>query len=71
MSVLEQMKALPRAEKIRLMEALWSELSLVEEELASPAWHEDALRETAARLATGEERHIDWDEAKRILRIRP
>lgn len=52
------------------MEALWSDLSLVEEELDSPGWHENALRETEARVATGEERHIDWDEAKRLLQVR-
>lgn len=40
------MKVLPRTEKLMLMlmEALWSDLSLVEEELNSPGWHEDALR---------------------------
>ena len=44
------MKVLPRTEKLMLMlmlmlmEALWSDLSLVEEELDSPGWHEDALR---------------------------
>lgn len=70
MSILEQMKVLPRTEKLRLMEALWSDLSLVEEELDSPGWHENALRETEARVATGEERQIDWDEAKRLLRVR-
>lgn len=45
-SILEQMKVLPRTEKLMLMlmEALWSDLSLVEEELNSPGWHEDALR---------------------------
>lgn len=47
-SILEQMKVLPRTEKLMLMlmlmEALWSDLSLVEEELDSPGWHEDALR---------------------------
>lgn len=52
------------------MEALWSDLSLVEEELDSPGWHEDALRETVVRVASGEERQIDWDEAKRLLRVR-
>jgi hypothetical protein len=58
--MLEQIKVLPRSEKFRLME-----------ELDSPEWHENALRETVARVATGEERQLDWDEAKRSLRIRP
>ena len=71
MSVLEQALGLPRPEKLRLMEALWTDLSLVEEELDSPKWHEAALRETEARVAAGEEQQVDWDEAKRLLRRRP
>lgn len=59
---------LPRSEKLRLMEALWIDLSLVEEDLESPSWHETALHETQARLAAGDEQQVDWDEAKRRLR---
>jgi len=36
----------------------------------SPAWHSDALRETAARHYAGKEPPIDWDAAKRELRKR-
>ncbi len=61
---------LPRPEKLRLMEALWTDLSVVEEDYESPAWHESALRETEARVASGEEQQVDWAEAKRRLRTR-
>ncbi|BCX47507.1 addiction module antitoxin RelB [Haloferula helveola] len=71
MSVQEEALRLPRPEKLRLMEALWTDLSLVEEDYESPAWHELVLRETEARLAAGEEQQVDWDEAKRRLRTRP
>jgi hypothetical protein len=67
MSILEQARALTQAEKIKFMEALWSDLSLVEEELASASWHEAGLRETEARIAAGMEHQMDWDEAKRHL----
>jgi hypothetical protein len=70
MTMKEQMKNLSKSEKFRLMEALWSDLSLVEEELESPGWHEAALQETAVRVGKGEERQYDWDEAKRLLRTR-
>jgi hypothetical protein len=36
----------------------------------SPAWHESALKETAARHAAGQEPPIDWTAAKRELRER-
>lgn len=70
MSVFEQIMVMPRSEKLRLMEALWADLSMDEEEFHSPTWHEDELRATEARLASGEEQQMDWDEAKRQLRLR-
>lgn len=71
MTVLEQAMGLPRSEKLRLMEALWTDLSLVEGALDSPGWHEAALLETEVRVEAGEELQMDWDEAKRVLRRRP
>ena len=59
---------MPRAEKIRLMEALWTDLSGSEEEFESPPWHDAALKETDSRLKEGLEKLVDWDEAKRQLR---
>ncbi len=67
MSVLE-IRKMPRLEKWRLMEALWEDLSRDEAEVESPAWHADALRETAERVARGEERVLDWKQAKKELR---
>ncbi len=59
---------LPRVEKLRLMEALWDDLSQEAAEVESPTWHETVLKETAARVASGEELALDWDTAKRHLR---
>lgn len=67
MSALE-IQQMPRAEKLRLMEALWADLSRDEAELESPAWHADALRETSERVARGEEKILDWAQAKADLR---
>ena len=50
------------------MEALWADLSRDETELESPAWHADALRETSERVARGEEKILDWEQAKVELR---
>src|SRR5208282_5728452 len=41
-----------------------------ETQRGSPTWHEEALRETAARYDAGNEPPIDWDAAKRELRKR-
>jgi hypothetical protein len=64
----QEIRALPRAEKLRLMEALWVELSRDEAELEPPAWHESALKETAQRFAEGREEILDWERAKEELR---
>lgn len=63
-----EVQQLPRLEKLRLMEMLWAELSRDEAEVESPAWHADALRETADRVARGEEKILDWEQAKVKLR---
>ena len=56
-----------RDEKIRLMEAIWEDLSKNEENLSSPNWHEKVLSETEKRLKNNEEIVKDWHTAKREL----
>ncbi len=59
---------LPRSEKLKLMEALWEDLSRADGELQSPAWHAEELAATEQRLAEGKEPVLDWDAAKKELR---
>jgi hypothetical protein len=59
-----------RVEKLRIMEALWEDLSREEHLIDSPAWHEEALRETEQRVAAGQEPALDWENAKKQLRQR-
>jgi serine/threonine-protein kinase HipA len=50
----------------------WARRVILPEEgrLESPPWHEEALRETAARHDAGKEQPVDWEAAKRELRKR-
>jgi hypothetical protein len=57
-------------EKLRAMEALWANLSRCEEDVPSPAWHEQVLKEREKALQSGQEQVIDWEAAKRELRDR-
>ena len=57
-----------RKEKLQALEAIWTDLSRDSEELQSPPWHEDVLKRTDARMKAGQERVLDWEEAKRKLR---
>ena len=65
-----QIAQMSREEKIRLMAALWVDLSRSDVAVESPDWHRAALEETESRLAAGQERILDWDESKLELRRR-
>jgi len=64
----QEIQQMPRQEKLRLMELLWSDLSRDDSEFESPAWHGMALQETAQRVAEGREPVLDWEQAKARLR---
>jgi hypothetical protein len=56
-----------REEKLRIMEALWEDLSRDEKSFESPAWHQRALEETEARIRGGQEKPLEWTAAKKEL----
>ena len=58
-----------RLEKLSAMESLWADLSRDEQALESPGWHADALQETERRVSAGEEKPLDWEAAKKELRV--
>jgi hypothetical protein len=58
------------ADKLRVMEELWADLSRREAEVPSPAWHEEVLKQREERLRSGQETFVDWDAAKKQLRDR-
>ena len=64
----EEIRELPKEEKLRMMELLWSDLTASSDDVASPSWHEAELEGTAKRFAAGQEKPIDFTEAKAILR---
>jgi hypothetical protein len=65
-----EIKHLSREEKLRVMEAIWEDLSREEDEVESPNWHQKALLETEQRLNSGQEKIVDWKIAKKELRKR-
>ena len=58
------------AEKQRVMETLWNDLTRDKEQFESPEWHGEVLRERAARVKQGKESFVDWEAAKNQLRNR-
>lgn len=61
---------LSRIEKLQMMEALWRDLSAHANDVASPAWHGEALQQAEAAQATGTAHMVDWAQAKEMLRKR-
>jgi len=62
-----EIKHLSRAEKLRVMEAIWEDLSREDEEVESPDWHQKALQETERRYSENQEKIVDWQAAKKEL----
>lgn len=68
MNGMPQLDRMTRAEKLVVMEAIWTDLSADAVAVESPNWHENALRETEADLTAGREQILDWADAKRKIR---
>ena len=63
-------KKMSRAEQLRTMEALWTELTRDESKYASPSWHYDELARTDRAIRSGQVKFVDWDSAKKAIRRR-
>ncbi len=63
-----EIKQMSREEKLRIMEALWEDLTSEDQSVQSPAWHESLLQETELKVEAGQEKILDWKEAKKALR---
>lgn len=57
-------------EKLQIMEILWEDLSRNTDLIESPDWHRDVLDDRERRIATGEARFLDWEQAKSDIRSR-
>jgi hypothetical protein len=57
-------------EKVGTMESLWESLSATPEEVESPTWHEEELRERERKIASGETKFITWEHAKSDIHSR-
>ena len=57
-------------EKLRAMETLWEDISRQPDQVDSPAWHADVLRERAQVGESGQAQFMDWERAKADIRRR-
>jgi putative addiction module component (TIGR02574 family) len=64
-----ELVALPLAERLQAMEALWDSLCREQAQaLVIPTWHEDELSKRMAAIERGEVLTVPWEEAKERIR---
>lgn len=69
MSIAE-LRQLPADEKLKIIEALWSDLEADEPSFVSPDWHQEILQKTDAEFAARKVEVPDWQDAKKELQKR-
>lgn len=55
-------------DKLQAIEEIWANLSMVSEDVPSPAWHADVLRAREERISDGRSRFLDIVQAKAAVR---
>ena len=68
MEMVVDLERMSTADKLRLMENLWQNLTEKDSTVTSPSWHGDVLQERERLTVSGEEEFIDWETAKQQLR---
>lgn len=56
------------AQKLDLMESIWSDLSKDDQSLQSPDWHEEILNDREVALEQGKAKISDWADAKKRIK---
>jgi hypothetical protein len=55
-------------EKFMAIEMIWDDICHRSADFPSPAWHETVLEERDEKIASGEDKLIDWEVAKKQMR---
>jgi putative addiction module component (TIGR02574 family) len=64
------LSSLSLAQKLDLMESLWTDLSKDDTKLESPEWHKNILDDREKALKDGKISASDWEQAKKRIRKR-
>ncbi|MEK7676331.1 MAG: addiction module protein [Verrucomicrobiota bacterium] len=62
-----EIRELPLAEKLQIMEAIWEDLRSHADQVLVPQWHKDLLDERRRAVEAGREEVLDWDTVKDSL----
>jgi hypothetical protein len=64
------LKEMTTAEKVRVMEEIWADLSDASSGFAPPDWHREILEERQKGIRDGTQKFTDWETAKEEIRKR-
>ena len=67
MMSIAEVKQLPFAEKLQIMEAIWEDLRAQAEKVPVPQWHRNLLDECRKPVEEGREELLDWAAVKDSL----
>jgi len=62
------LKDMNLSEKFMALELIWDDISHNSPNFPSPSWHEEILKARDAKIASGEDKLIDWESAKKQMR---
>ncbi|MEK7674831.1 MAG: addiction module protein [Verrucomicrobiota bacterium] len=62
-----EIRELPLAEKLQIMEAIWEDLRSHADQVLVPQWHKDLLDERRRAVEVGRDEVLDWDTVKDSL----
>lgn len=65
---INELHNLPSIEKLKLIEALWSDLISDESSLPGLSWHEAELKEMEEKFLAGDIEVLYWQQAKKVSR---
>ena len=57
-------------EKLQVMEVLWEDISRSPDQMESPAWHADVLRDRQQVGESEQAQFTEWEQAKADIRRR-
>lgn len=70
MKIALPLKEMTTAEKLRVMEEIWADLSNPNSGFVPPDWHREVLEERKKGILDGNQKFTDWEKAKKEIRDR-
>ena len=67
---ISELHNLSAIEKLKIIESLWDDLVSDENSLPNLSWHEKELKETEEKFLAGGIEVLDWQQAKKELRLK-